>query len=124
MACATVLGREGARLSITSTTDRIERRGAELRSEGYDVETTVANLIDRGEVAAVVDHTLDRFGSIDVVVNNAGMVNVGLSDFEFLDFLEMDPETWDLEIAMNLATAFNVTHAVVPTWCDPVGDAS
>jgi len=115
MACAMVLGREGAQLSITSTTDRIEQRGTELRSEGYDVQTMLANLIDRGEVAAVVEQTLNRFGSIDIVVNNAGMVNVGLSDFEFLDFLEMDPATWDLEIAMNLATAFNVTHAAVPT---------
>jgi 3-oxoacyl-[acyl-carrier protein] reductase len=115
MACAMVLGREGAQLSITSTTDRIEQRGAELRSEGHDVETTIADLIDRGEVAAVVEQTLNRFGSIDIVVNNAGMVNVGLSDFEFLDFLDMQPATWDLEIAMNLATAFNVTHAAVPT---------
>jgi 3-oxoacyl-[acyl-carrier protein] reductase len=115
MACAKVLAREGARLSITSTTDRIQQRGDELRSEGHEVETSVADLTDRTRVASIVAQTLDRYEAIDIVVNNAGMVNVGLTDFQFLDFVEMDPATWDLEIAMNLATAFNVTHAVVPS---------
>ena len=42
------------------------------------------------------------------------MMHVGLTDFHFLDFLEIDDETWDLEVRMNLATAFNVTRAVAP----------
>jgi 3-oxoacyl-[acyl-carrier protein] reductase len=41
-------------------------------------------------------------------------MHVGLMDFHFLEFLEIDDETWDLEIQMNLATAFNVTRAVAP----------
>jgi 3-oxoacyl-[acyl-carrier protein] reductase len=42
------------------------------------------------------------------------MLNVGIPGFDFLDFLDTDAVTWDLEIAMNLGTAFNVTHAVAP----------
>ena len=60
----------------------------------------------------MVDAVLERFGRIDIVVNNAGMLNVGIPDFEFLTFLDTDAATWDLEIAMNLGTAFNVTHRV------------
>ena len=62
----------------------------------------------------MVDAVLERLGRIDILVNNAGMLNVGIPGFEFLDFLDIDEATWDLEIAMNLGTAFNVTHAVVP----------
>jgi 3-oxoacyl-[acyl-carrier protein] reductase len=62
----------------------------------------------------MVDSVLHRFGRVDIVVNNAGMVNVGIPEFEFLPFVELDGATWDLEVAMNLTTAFNVTHRVVP----------
>ena len=58
----------------------------------------------------MVDAVLERFGRIDIVVNNAGMLNVGIPDFEFLSFVDIDGPTWDLEVAMNLTTAFNVTH--------------
>jgi 3-oxoacyl-[acyl-carrier protein] reductase len=57
---------------------------------------------------------LADFGRIDIVVNNAGMLNVGLKDFEFMTFDAIDGETFDLEVAMNLTTAFNVTKLVVP----------
>ena len=42
------------------------------------------------------------------------MLHVGIPAFEFLNFLDTDAATWDLEIAMNLGTAFNVTHRVAP----------
>jgi 3-oxoacyl-[acyl-carrier protein] reductase len=114
MACARALGREGANLAVTSTTERIEQRAHELRSAGLEVEAGAADLTDREQVAALVERTTNRYGRIDILVNNAGMVNVGLKDFQFLGFLEIDPPTWDLEISMSLVTAFNVTHRVVP----------
>jgi 3-oxoacyl-[acyl-carrier protein] reductase len=113
-ACARALGREGAKLAITSTTDRIQERAEELRGLAYEVHAEPADLTDRSQASALVDHVADRYGALDVVVNNAGMVNVGLPEFEFDTFLEIDPETWDLEISMNLVTAFNVTHRAVP----------
>jgi len=114
MACAKILGREGASVAITSTTDRILRRADELRSLGHDACGFIADLTERAQVAGLIDSVLGRFERIDILVNNAGMVNVGLHDFQSPTFLDMDEETWDLEIAMNLVTAFNVTHRVVP----------
>src|SRR5205085_10973273 len=94
--------------------DRIHVRARYLREMGYEVESSTADLTDRGQAFELVDGVASRAGRLDVVVNNAGMLNVGLEDFEFSTFLRMDPETWDLEISMNLVTAFNVTHRAVP----------
>jgi 3-oxoacyl-[acyl-carrier protein] reductase len=113
-ACAKALGREGARLAITSTTERIHQRAEELRAMGCEVEAAPADLTDRSQATAFVDRVADHYGALDVVVNNAGMLNVGLPEFDFHSFLEIAPETWDLEISMNLVTAFNVTHRAVP----------
>jgi len=108
-ATAALLGERGASVAITSTTDRIHERGDELGAKGF-----VADLTDRDQVGALVDGAMELAGRIDIVVNNAGMLNVGLEDFSFDSFLDIDPGTWDLEISMNLATAFNVTRAVAP----------
>jgi 3-oxoacyl-[acyl-carrier protein] reductase len=109
-ACAKALIREGAQVAVTSTSERIHERADELganHARGF-----VADLTDRAQVRELVAAATDHLGRIDVLINNAGMMHVGLDDFAFLDFLEMDDATWDLEISMNLATAFNVTRAV------------
>jgi 3-oxoacyl-[acyl-carrier protein] reductase len=113
-ACAHVLGREGAAVAVTSTTDRIHERRDQLVADGVNAASFIADLTDREQARALVDAVLDRFGRIEILVNNAGMLNVGIPGFEFLTFLDTDAATWDLEIAMNLGTAFNVTHRVVP----------
>ena len=112
MACARAFVREGAEVAITSTSDRIFERRDTLGTER--AAAYVADLTRRDQARTLVDDTLGRFGRIDVLVNNAGMLNVGLEDFEFKTFLDIDAETWDLEISMNLVTAFNVTHLVAP----------
>jgi 3-oxoacyl-[acyl-carrier protein] reductase len=112
MASARAFVREDANVAITSTTDRIHGRAQELgrdRAIGF-----VADLTQRDDVAGLVNDLTARFSRIDVLVNNAGMINVGLDDFEFETFLDIRPETWDLEVSMNLVTAFNVTHVVAP----------
>jgi 3-oxoacyl-[acyl-carrier protein] reductase len=113
-ACARTLGREGAAVAVTSTSDRIHDRREELAAHGYDAASFVADLTDRSQASSMVDAVIERFGRVDIVVNNAGMLNVGIPDFEFLRFVDIDGPTWDLEVAMNLTTAFNVTHPVVP----------
>ena len=110
LASAKALVREGASVAITSTSERIHERAGELG----DARGFIADLTDRDQVKRLVADATDHLGRIDILVNNAGMMNVGLTDFDFLDFLAIDDATWDLEISMNLATAFNVTKAVVP----------
>jgi 3-oxoacyl-[acyl-carrier protein] reductase len=113
-AAATALGREGAALAICSTTDRIHSQAAALQAMGYEAAGFVADLVDRAQVRGLAGDVLARFGRIDILVNNAGMVTVDDPDDDSPSFLSLTDEQWDLAIARNLGTAFNVTRAVTP----------
>ncbi len=113
-ATAKVLGREGATLAIASTTDRIHERSAELNAVGVETGGFVADLTDRDQVRRMVEGIVELFGRIDILVNNAGMVTVGMDGMEEREFLDLDDAGWDLDLAMNLGTAYNATKAVVP----------
>jgi 3-oxoacyl-[acyl-carrier protein] reductase len=113
-AAARALGREGLAVAVASTTDRIHERAAELGAEGIAAAGFTGDLTDPAATAAVVTGVRERFGRIDVLVNNAGMVNVGMDGEIDASFVDLDEASWDLDISLNLKTAFNVTHAVLP----------
>ena len=62
----------------------------------------------------MIDAVLELFGRIDIVVNNAGMVNVGMQGQATGAFVEIDDASWDLDLTLNLQTAYNVTRPIVP----------
>jgi 3-oxoacyl-[acyl-carrier protein] reductase len=113
-ATARILGREGAALAIASTTARIHERSAELHTAGFEAGGFIADLTDRDRARRMVDEVLELFGRIDILVNNAGMVNVSMGAWEDHEFLDLEDAAWDLDLAMNLGTAYNVTKAVLP----------
>jgi 3-oxoacyl-[acyl-carrier protein] reductase len=113
-ATARILAREGATVAIASTTDRIHDRAAELVADDADAAGFVADLTDRGQARRMVDDVLERFGRVDLLVNNAGMVSVSSGPPGERAFLEMDDRAWDRDLAMNLDTAYVVTRATLP----------
>jgi len=112
-ATARALGREGLALAITSTTERIHERVESLEADRVSAAGFVADLTDRKQVRSMIAAVLDRFGRVDVLVNNAGMVTVDMAGWETTSFLDLTDEAWDLEITMNLTTAYNVTRTVL-----------
>ena len=108
-ASARVLGQLGARISITSTTDRIHERAAEL--EG-DVFSFAADLTDREQAKALVTAAREAHGPIGILVNSAGMVQTGVEERES-SFAELPPERLDRQLEITLKTAFNATQAVL-----------
>jgi 3-oxoacyl-[acyl-carrier protein] reductase len=112
-ATAMVLGREGARVAVTSTTERIAERARQLNDAGVDAIGVAADLIDREQVRALVGDVTSRLGPIEILVNNAGMVSVS-EDVGSASFVETSDDDWDRHLAMNLGTAYNVTRAVAP----------
>jgi 3-oxoacyl-[acyl-carrier protein] reductase len=114
-AAARALGREGSMLAITSTTERIAEREEELRGGGLTVAGFRADLTDFEQARSIVDAVLDVFGRIDVLVNNAGMVQTDVEASTLSPpFADLTEAEWDRAIALNLKTAFNVTRNVIP----------
>ncbi len=112
-ATARALAGGGAAIAITSTTARIHERAAELTALGHSVLGYMADLSDAAQVAALVAAVLARFGRIDVLINNAGMVQTGVEEPSGR-FLDLTEAAWDRALAINLKTVFLVTRAVAP----------
>jgi 3-oxoacyl-[acyl-carrier protein] reductase len=112
-ACAALLAELGARVAVTSTTDRIHERVQGLVASGAHASGHVADLTAEDQAARVVDEVVAAHGALDIVVNNAGMVSVG-SGAEGGSLLSMDLATWRAGMARNLDTAFLVTRSAMP----------
>jgi 3-oxoacyl-[acyl-carrier protein] reductase len=76
-ATARLLFAGGARVAITSTTERINKRQETIDPSGHRVQAYVADLTDRPQVENLIEHVMAYFGRIDILVNNAGMAQVG-----------------------------------------------
>lgn len=77
LALAQTLGEEGYGLTITARKpDTLERAAQDMRACGFTVEHVVANLADEHAIQEVVRRHRERFGRLDVLINNAG-VGVG-----------------------------------------------
>jgi len=95
-ALAQTLGEEGYGLTLTARKpESLERAAAELRDRGFEVEAVAANLTDEDGVRAVVARHRDRYGRLDVLINNAGAGIGAKADEHQTKFL-------DLQLAVNL----------------------
>ncbi|WP_319405166.1 SDR family NAD(P)-dependent oxidoreductase [uncultured Desulfosarcina sp.] len=112
-AAAKLLFQSGARVAISSTTDRIYPRQAALDTSGGRVVALTADLTRMEQARALVEYVISHFGCIDVLVNNAGMTQVGDSE-AMIHLAQLTPREWHQSIDRNLTTCFNVTHAVLP----------
>lgn len=107
-ATARLLGSLGARLSITSTTERIHARADELGG----AFASVADLTDPQQASSVVAAAHEAHGPVDVLVNNAGMIQTGVSDGGGR-FATLSPAAMQRQLEITLKTAFHVTQAVL-----------
>jgi len=110
-ACARLLKAGGAKVAITSTTNRIHERAGEL---GTEVFAHACDLTDAARVDGLVKATQAALGPIDIVVNNAGMVQIGHDEPSRL-IQDIPDEQWRRGMDINLTTVFNVTRRVVPS---------
>jgi len=111
-AIARALLSEGAQIAITSTTERIHQRARELDPTGKDVLAIVADLTAEEDSRRIVDAVFERYGRIDVLINNAGMAQTGAS-LEGKTLQESSYPDWRRQIEITLHTAFLMTRAVL-----------
>jgi 3-oxoacyl-[acyl-carrier protein] reductase len=106
------LGAAGMSVVLTSTTERIHERVAELTREGIEAAGIVADLTDPGAADALVATALGRFGGVTALVNNAGMTSVSDPD-RAADAGALADADWRHSLERNLGSAFYVTRAAL-----------
>ncbi len=98
---------EGARVVLTSRDGIKAQEAADaLNRKGGDARGVSLNIDDRDSVKNLVDSVVEAYGSIDVLINNAGMVRDTL-------LMRMKQDDWDEVIHVNLGGVFACTQAVI-----------
>ena len=107
---AQALAKEGANVVLNGFGEQaeIEKTRAGIEKEfGVKAPYSPADMTKPNEIAAMIATAEKQFGSVDVLVNNAGIQHVAaIEDFPI--------EKWDAIIAINLAAAFHTIRAAVP----------
>lgn len=100
---------QGADVAFTDLVinEAAEQTVAELQAYGAKAKGYASNAASFEESHAVVKQIIEDFGRIDILVNNAGITKDGL-------MMRMSEAQWDAVINVNLKSAFNFIHAVVP----------
>jgi NAD(P)-dependent dehydrogenase (short-subunit alcohol dehydrogenase family) len=99
-AIALCLSRWGARVALAArNTERLEETGRLVHEAGGEALAVVTNVTQAAQVQALVDQTVERFGRIDVLVNNVGAVLLR-------PFLELSESDWREVLDTNLTGAF------------------
>jgi 3-oxoacyl-[acyl-carrier protein] reductase len=112
-ATARLLREKGAKVAITSTTDRIFKRLKELEGGEGQTYAKTADLTNTAMVTALIGSIEEALGPIDIVINNAGMVQVGREE-PWTPLHETSDESWRYSIDINLTSVFLVTKALLP----------
>ena len=133
-ATAQLLGRLGAAVAVTATTDRAHVRAAELEAAGITSVGVVADLTDATQVRQAVEEVSAALGAPVILVNNAGMTSLsspalpgdstggstGGSTGDSTGGAESDTalrltlDQWHRSLARNLDTAFLCTQTALP----------
>lgn len=112
-AIARRLALEGVRVLLTASSERVQQRAKELVAEGIEARAALADLTDEAQVEALAEWALEQWGHVDILINNAGMAQLGSAE-PFAEVAQMDLATWNLSLARNLTSAFLLTRALLP----------
>lgn len=101
---------EGAQVVVSDAhAKRAHEVAAKMQKDfGREVAAFGVDVTQKDQVEAMVRATLERFGRIDILFNNAGINKLE-------PVWEMSDETWDLVLGVCLTGTFRVTRAVLPT---------
>ena len=107
-ACALYLAQAGYNVVINyaGNEEAANKTVSELEALGVKAEAVKFDISNHDEAQEAVAKIIEKYGRIDVLVNNAGITRDGL-------FMRMSKENWDAVINTNLTGAFNVTQPVI-----------
>ncbi len=106
-ATAEIFTKEGATVIIWDMLDEGEKTAADLRLAGFNAEFQKISVTDVPTLEASAQSIVDKYGKIDIIINNAGITRDK-------SFLKMSHDEWQQVIDVNLTGVFNCTKAVAP----------
>ncbi len=107
-AIALALAKEGVNVILVARTQQeIDSVAAKVRSLRVKALAITADVADINSVNVAVEKALAEFGTIDILINNAGIAAFG-------KFLALEPAAWERIIQVNLMGTYYVTRAVLP----------
>lgn len=105
---ARLLATRGASVVVNDVDGEAARAvAAEICAAGGSAATHVSDIATESGAASLIASALDRFGRLDIVINNAGLLRSAPFD-------DMTPDLWDRVVGVNLRGTFLVTHAAWP----------
>ena len=85
-----------------------EQTAQEIQALGRRSAAIKCDVTDRDQVGDTVARTVEEFGSVDILINNAGTLD------HAAQFLDQNPELWERDLRVNLTGGFNCAQAVWP----------
>ncbi|MET0684648.1 MAG: NAD(P)-dependent oxidoreductase [Solirubrobacteraceae bacterium] len=115
LAIAVALAREGARVALLAKTDQphprlpgtIHTAAEEIEAAGGEALAMVGDVRDDAQVEAFVAAAAERWGGVDVVVNNASAINL-------VPVAALEPKRYDLMLDINTRGTYLLTRAALP----------
>lgn len=92
---------------IIANYNKSKEQAEKLEKESSNIEKYKADVSKRQEVQEMIKYIIEKYGKIDILINNAGISSTNL-------FTDVTDEEWNLIINNNLYSAFCVTQEVVP----------
>lgn len=106
---AQLFAREGAKVVIADVNAEAgEKVASDIKAEGGEATFIEVNMRDGASVQALVDKTVETYGSLDIVVNNAGIFD------KYASILDTSEEQWDLILDVNLKGIYLMAKAAIP----------
>ncbi|WP_330631674.1 SDR family NAD(P)-dependent oxidoreductase [Halocatena halophila] len=108
-----VLAQEGAEVVVLDVNEEAaENVAEEIEDDGGTAHAVECDLTDRDAVGSTVEALREETGGIDVLINNAGMVDARSRMQDY------DDETWDRDMSINITGTYNITQEVFPAMCE------
>ena len=107
-ATARRLADDGAAVALVARRqDRLEALATEIETAGGAALVVTTDITERAQAEHAVSQTVERFGRLDVLVNNAGVMLLG-------PVVDANVEEWDRMVAINIQGLLYMTHAALP----------
>ena len=115
-ATAKELAAHGATVAVVARRkDRLDTLVAEIESTGGTALTVAADITDRSQAEQAIQTVVDRFGRLDILINNAGLMLLG-------HVVDTEVEEWERMIAVNQNGLLYMTKAALPHLLDSAKD--